>query len=151
MVGGCRRVHETVGVAGEAVAGSVSRTSVCSSSSSSQAPLVHSGWWQGLGPVHCAAPICGETPGSVSARSLNQSQKMYGESVHSLEERTTTSSGWWGWLLWEQQGLSWLELQVTNMLTRQAWTSVFPLLMVGTQLRHNKCYLDKTRLFYGLC
>ena len=61
VVGGRCRVHEALGVAGEAVASSVSRAGVCSCSGRSQAPLVHGGRREGLGPVHGAASICGET------------------------------------------------------------------------------------------
>lgn len=61
VVGGRRRVHEAVGVAGEAVAGSVGGAGVRGRSGRRQPPLVHSGRREGLGPVHGAAPICGET------------------------------------------------------------------------------------------
>lgn len=61
VVGGRRRVHEAVRVAGEAVAGSVCRAGVGGRGGRSQSPLVHGGRWERLGPVHGAAPICGET------------------------------------------------------------------------------------------
>lgn len=61
VVGGRCRVHEALGVAGEAVASSISRAGVRGCSGRSQAPLVHGGRREGLGPVHGAAPICGET------------------------------------------------------------------------------------------
>ena len=63
VVGGRRWVHEAVGVAGEAVAGSVGRAGVRGRCSRSQPALVHGGRWEGLGPVHGAAPICEETQG----------------------------------------------------------------------------------------
>lgn len=60
VAGRCRRVHEAVRVAGEAVARPVGRAGVGGCGSRGQAPLVHGGRREGLGPVHSAAPICGE-------------------------------------------------------------------------------------------
>lgn len=61
VVGGRRRVHEAVRVAGEAVAGSVGRAGVGGCGGRGQPPLVHGGRRERLRPVHGAAPICGET------------------------------------------------------------------------------------------
>lgn len=53
VVAGCRGAHESVGVAGEAVA--IGREAVSGAAVGAQTPLVHGGRRQGLGSVQRAA------------------------------------------------------------------------------------------------
>lgn len=70
VVGGGRRAHEAVGIAGEAVAGSVGRAGVRGRGRCGQAPLVHGGRRERLGSVHGAAPVCRESQPRASASGL---------------------------------------------------------------------------------
>lgn len=45
------------------MSGPIGRAGVGSSGGCSKSSLVHGGWWQGLGSVYCASPICRENGG----------------------------------------------------------------------------------------